>query len=55
MGGRLTGPGPRWIGCRIKGSSILAAHNPSPESHLQRTKEQNPSTAIGNFQINHSL
>ena len=42
----MTGPGPRWIGCRIKGSPILTTQPPSPESHLQRTKEGNPSTTI---------
>ena len=28
----LTGPGPRWIGCRIKGSPILTT-NPRAQSH----------------------
>ena len=44
----LTGPGPRWIGCRIKGSGILTTEpDPNPESHLQGTKGGNPSAADG--------
>ena len=44
----LTGPGPRWIGCRIKGSGILTTEpDPNPESHLQGTKGGNPSATDG--------
>ena len=46
--GAVDCPGPRWIGCRIKGSGILTTEpDPNPESHLQGTKGGNPSATDG--------